>query len=157
MNLISKTLPALLMPFILLASAGMLQAAATETVLYSFAGGGDGTEPTYGLTSDKEGNLYGTTAFGGDADAGTVFELKRSGSGWIHTILYSFTGNTDGAVPSSGVVFDGKEIFTAPPAMEDQTIREMSTCSAPTKKAAGLRLSFTASLRAAMEDTPTVA
>jgi len=36
-----------------------------ETVLYSFTGGKDGSEPWGGLVRDAAGNLYGTTFFGG--------------------------------------------------------------------------------------------
>jgi uncharacterized repeat protein (TIGR03803 family) len=58
-----------------------------ETILYSFCRQGncaDGSSPEAGLISDAAGNLYGTTATGGqagcgdgDAGCGTVFELKR--------------------------------------------------------------------------------
>jgi len=46
----------------------------TESVLHSFSGM-DGAGPQAGLVMDKEGNLYGTTAFGGTYDYGTVFKL----------------------------------------------------------------------------------
>ena len=47
-----------------------------ETVLYSFTGGADGNEPTTGVILGPEGNLYGTTAFGGKENAGVVFKIK---------------------------------------------------------------------------------
>jgi len=47
----------------------------TESVAHRFTGTPDGANPYYGLASDKAGKLYGTTATGGDQDAGTVFEL----------------------------------------------------------------------------------
>jgi len=48
----------------------------SETVLHGFTGsGGDGADPEAGLIMDKAGNLYGTTAFGGSSDNGTVFKL----------------------------------------------------------------------------------
>src|SRR5581483_6615984 len=37
-----------------------------ENVLYRFTGGPDGRDPVGSLTLDPRGNLYGTTAFGGD-------------------------------------------------------------------------------------------
>src|SRR5271157_4984795 len=37
-----------------------------ETVLYSFTGGADGAYPGAGLLRDAQGNLYGTTVYGGD-------------------------------------------------------------------------------------------
>lgn len=45
-------------------------------VLYSFAGGDDGSDPVAGLVMDGNGNLYGTTSAGGTYGAGTVFELN---------------------------------------------------------------------------------
>jgi uncharacterized protein YceK len=47
----------------------------TENSLYSFKGGADGAFPYAGLTSDRSGNLYGTTVDGGSKDVGIVFEL----------------------------------------------------------------------------------
>jgi uncharacterized repeat protein (TIGR03803 family) len=47
----------------------------TETVLYSFGNGTDGSSPFGSLTFDAVGNLYGTTEVGGTYDLGTVFEL----------------------------------------------------------------------------------
>ena len=48
----------------------------TEKVLHTFANNGtDGVEPICGLIFDTAGNLYGTTAQGGTAAAGTVFEI----------------------------------------------------------------------------------
>ncbi len=46
-------------------SAGIVfkvSASGTETVLYTFAGGPDGANPTAGLVRDQAGNLFGTTA-----------------------------------------------------------------------------------------------
>jgi hypothetical protein len=37
-----------------------------EQVLHSFAGGNDGSYPAAGMIFDKAGNLYGTTAQGGN-------------------------------------------------------------------------------------------
>jgi uncharacterized repeat protein (TIGR03803 family) len=46
----------------------------TESVLYSFTGGADGSEPI-GLAMDAQGNLYGTTLLNGARNSGTVFKL----------------------------------------------------------------------------------
>jgi uncharacterized repeat protein (TIGR03803 family) len=85
--------------------------AQTETVLYNFCSQpncGDGAYPESNLTWDDAGNLYGTTYEGGLYGHGTVFELSPlGGGGWNETVLYSFTGGTDGAYPSSNVIFDG--------------------------------------------------
>jgi uncharacterized repeat protein (TIGR03803 family) len=72
------------------------------TVLHSFTGGQDGSQPMAGVTMDKAGNLYGTAQVGG-AGYGTVFKLKQYGSGWIFTPFFTFGGN-DGAYPYARVV-----------------------------------------------------
>jgi len=47
-----------------------------EKVLYSFTGGDDGGYPYAGVILGPEGELYGTTPFGGPANVGVVFEIK---------------------------------------------------------------------------------
>ena len=47
----------------------------TETVLYRFKGGTDGSEPYWGVVADKNGTLYSTTVDGGPYGDGTVFSL----------------------------------------------------------------------------------
>lgn len=74
-----------------------------ETVLYSFAGGSDGAFPFSSLLRDVNGDLYGTTTFGGTSGQGTVFKLNTSG---VETVVYSFTGGTDGGIPAAGLVSD---------------------------------------------------
>jgi uncharacterized repeat protein (TIGR03803 family) len=47
-----------------------------ETVLHSFGGGTDGSEPFAGLIRDAAGKLYGNTCYGGNYTGwGTVFEV----------------------------------------------------------------------------------
>ena len=79
----------------------------TDTVIYAFQGSpADGESPANGdLTFDQNGNIYGTTSQGGNADSGTVFELTPSGSGWTESLLYAFSG-PDGSFPYDGVIFD---------------------------------------------------
>ena len=72
-----------------------------ETVIYSFTGTGDGGYPSGGVTRDTAGNLYGTAGYGGTWDAGVVFMLDPAGH---ETVLYSFTGGTDGGTPAAGVI-----------------------------------------------------
>jgi uncharacterized repeat protein (TIGR03803 family) len=55
------------------------------------------------LVSDKTGNLYGTTYNGGAYGFGTVFRLDSAGN---ESVLYSFTGGSDGAGPFAGLVRD---------------------------------------------------
>jgi uncharacterized repeat protein (TIGR03803 family) len=47
----------------------------TESVLHSFKEKPDGGYPYYGLTADPSGNLFSTTASGGNSEAGIVFEF----------------------------------------------------------------------------------
>ena len=81
----------------------------TETVLYRFQGGSDGSTPVSTLIAGKDGALFGTTAEGGgaatcpysDGSCGTVFKLTPPAKGetsWTETVLHRFTG-IDGAEP----------------------------------------------------------
>jgi uncharacterized repeat protein (TIGR03803 family) len=79
-----------------------------ETVTHTFALTPDGGYPVGGLARDAQGDLLGTTDWGGTYNGGTVFELNTNG---VETILYSFcarTGCTDGENPYAGVVLDAK-------------------------------------------------
>lgn len=102
---------------LLLLAGCFLANAQTFTVLHSFSGGRDGGNPLAGLTRDSAGNLYGTTASGGNSGGGctsngfvgcgTVFKLTPKQGGWVLTPLYTFKGNTenDGAAPVARVIF----------------------------------------------------
>src|SRR6266851_671078 len=86
----------------------------TETALYNF-GNGDGGNAASELVFDKNGNLYGTTEFGGIGNGGTVYKLSPSPAGWTETILHEFPGNwpyscstTDGYNPRGSLVFDSE-------------------------------------------------
>jgi len=74
-----------------------------ESVLYSFTGGSDGGGPVAGLLMDAAGNLYGTTAGGGSSGQGTVFMIDTSNH---ESVLYSFTGGSDGGSPQASLVRD---------------------------------------------------
>jgi uncharacterized repeat protein (TIGR03803 family) len=74
-----------------------------ETILHSFEGGRDGTQPFGGLVEDAKGNLYGTTYLGGSHNGGTVFKLSPSGK---KTVLYNFRGGADGGYPYTSLVLD---------------------------------------------------
>ena len=75
----------------------------TESLLYAFTGGSDGANPAGSLIADTAGNLYSTTQVGGARGYGTIFKLAPDGT---ETVLHSFNGNSDGALPSSGLVVD---------------------------------------------------
>jgi uncharacterized repeat protein (TIGR03803 family) len=81
----------------------------TFTVLHSFKGGTDGEGPNGSVVRDAAGNLYGTTEYGGGGTCftgdgcGTVFKVDTAGK---ETVLYSFTGGADGALPLASVIRD---------------------------------------------------
>jgi uncharacterized repeat protein (TIGR03803 family) len=82
-----------------------MTASGAPTVLYNFcslSGCSDGANPYGGLTLATDGNLYGTTYFGGTKNDGTVFKLSTSGT---LTTLHSFAG-TDGEGPVGAPVED---------------------------------------------------
>jgi uncharacterized repeat protein (TIGR03803 family) len=73
-----------------------------EKVLHSFTGPpSDGAFPYAGLIADSAGNFYGTTSAGGASNSGAVFKVDSAGT---ETILYSFTGGSDGALPYGGLL-----------------------------------------------------
>jgi len=78
-----------------------LTPAGAVSVLHAFTGGADGATPFAGLIQATDGSFYGTTAYGGASSAGTVFQLTPAGA---VSVLYAFTGETDGAAPVAGVI-----------------------------------------------------
>jgi uncharacterized repeat protein (TIGR03803 family) len=78
----------------------------TESIVYNFRGvDGDGAYPNAGLTFDSEGNLYGTTLYGGlfggvcgTLGCGALFELTPSGATWHEHALHLFAGATTAAI-----------------------------------------------------------
>lgn len=86
-----------------------------ETILYNFEGtnSGDGAQPVGNLVEDGAGTFYGVTWNGGLAigdcgnnGCGTIFKFDKSGE----TVLYKFTGTSDGANPSA-LTLDGDGNF----------------------------------------------
>jgi hypothetical protein len=81
-----------------------------EKILYSFGAAPDGNYPYANLIMDAAGNLYGTTALGGETTCkygcGTVFELMPGANGqWTENLLYTFKGYWDGYNPGD-LAFD---------------------------------------------------
>jgi uncharacterized repeat protein (TIGR03803 family) len=100
------------MVILLLAIAGTpLAQAQTYEVLYRFHGKADGGAPDAGVIRDAAGNLYGTTAQGGDLQCdqpqtlgcGVVFKLSPTRK---ETVLHTFTGGADGGFPEAGLLRD---------------------------------------------------
>jgi uncharacterized repeat protein (TIGR03803 family) len=81
-----------------------LDATGHETVLHTFTGGADGSNPDAGgVILDSTGNLYGTAGGGGTTGAGVVYKVDATGQ---ETVLYSFTGGTDGGGPDTDLIRD---------------------------------------------------
>jgi hypothetical protein len=85
-----------------------------QHTLFQFGSFAGGWYPQGGLAVDAAGNVYGTTYDGGDAacpheGCGVVFELTRapSSGAWSETVLHTFTGGADGALPyDAGLAID---------------------------------------------------
>jgi uncharacterized repeat protein (TIGR03803 family) len=79
-----------------------------ESIPYEFQGpaNGDGYFPQCALIADRNGNLYGTTSFGGSDSDGIVFKLSQSMGNYSESILYTFVGapGNDGAQPYSSLI-----------------------------------------------------
>jgi uncharacterized repeat protein (TIGR03803 family) len=89
--------------------------AGRETILHSFGGPPDGQNPTSGVIRDTKGKIYGVTPYGGTVNGncfgrgcGVVFEVSPIGE---ETVLYRFTGGTDGGLPGSNLVLAGKTLY----------------------------------------------
>ena len=80
-----------------------------ETLLHAFVNPRYGASPSGNLIFDRGGNLYGTTAYGGQfCNCGVVYKLIPGASGkYTYRVLHNFNGQ-DGAGPLSGVIMDGQ-------------------------------------------------
>jgi len=78
------------------------------TLLHSFGGPTvDGATPESNLAIGTGGVLYGTTYSGGTFGKGTVYSLTPPAVGstsWTESVLYNFTGGSDGGEPRAGVL-----------------------------------------------------
>jgi uncharacterized repeat protein (TIGR03803 family) len=84
-----------------------VNASGTPVVLYSFnSASGGAYSPLGGLVRDGQANLYGTTAYGGTYNQGTVYKLAPDGT---ETVLYSFAGYpNDGSYPYAVMTLDAE-------------------------------------------------
>jgi uncharacterized repeat protein (TIGR03803 family) len=80
------------------------------SVLYSVPGWGI-SGSFRNLVFDEAGAIYGTTHCDGDDNAGTIFKLAPSGHGWAYTLLYTFTGGSDGQFTISNLVSRNGKLY----------------------------------------------
>jgi len=101
--------------FAAFALVGTSAAQQPATTLHVFTNGTDGGGPQAVLTADPKGNLFGTTWSGGDlgcnggAGCGVIFEEiapATVGGSWTYSVLYDFTGGSDGCCQLSTPAFD---------------------------------------------------
>ncbi|HXM44073.1 MAG TPA: choice-of-anchor tandem repeat GloVer-containing protein [Bryobacteraceae bacterium] len=90
--------------------AGAVYEVGLAAPLYTFTGNADGGQPLGALVGDSKGNLYGTASSGGNGyfgvGNGVIFKVNiASGQ---ETILHTFTGTPDGAVPASALTWDAQ-------------------------------------------------
>lgn len=83
------------------------------TPLYIFNDGNDGGAPQAAILKDPNGVLYGTASQNGESSWGVVFALRPASTVraslsplWIESVLYNFTGGSDGGLPGSDLVMD---------------------------------------------------
>ncbi len=88
--------------------------------LYGFAGGADGSYSQGRVAIARDGSLYGTTWLGGEGSCfssgsgcGVVFHLTPPAtvpaaalSPWNESVLYRFTGGSDGGLPEGDLTLD---------------------------------------------------
>jgi uncharacterized repeat protein (TIGR03803 family) len=87
-----------------------LESSGIETILHSFTGSPDGTNPLASLLLDSAGNLFGTTSGGGtmagscaSSGCGVIFKIDPAGK---ETAIYTFAGMLDGASPKASLMQD---------------------------------------------------
>lgn len=85
------------------------------STLYLFNGGSDGNSPDAPIAFGPDGLIYGTTFYGGISDpcdehgCGIIYSLRPAPTScqsalcpWVETVLYRFTGGSDGGSPAFG-------------------------------------------------------
>jgi hypothetical protein len=89
----------------------------SEQILYSFQNKGDGQNPN-SLVESPNGDLYGTTLYGGSSGESVVFELSKAGSGggWNETVIFdctvqnlglpAYAGGVGGPITNGALVLD---------------------------------------------------
>lgn len=85
----------------------------TLSSLFHFNGLLNGAHPWAGVTFGPDGALYGSTYLGGTHGEGVIFKLQPPATGcrtatcyWTETVIYNFTGGSDGGEPQGSLTFD---------------------------------------------------
>ncbi len=81
-----------------------------QSVIWDFEQS-SGSSPYGGMTFDASGNIFGVTTGGGSGDFGTFYEMAESAGSWTHSVLYNFTGQSDGAAPDGNLIEDAQGNF----------------------------------------------
>ncbi|HPY61826.1 MAG TPA: hypothetical protein PLJ22_01635 [Kiritimatiellia bacterium] len=92
------------------------------TILHSGSWGPNGGRIQAPLVQGRDGNLYGTTLFGGDNDCGVIFRITTDG---VFTRLWSFAGGIEGGLPQAGLIEAGNWFYGTTP-MNNGTIFRFS-------------------------------
>jgi uncharacterized repeat protein (TIGR03803 family) len=81
------------------------------TLLHDFAGGNDDSAtPFFSSLTLSGSTLYGTTAYGGDSNVGTIFSMNTDGTDF--TLLHDFAGgNDDGSGIFGSLTLSGSTLY----------------------------------------------
>ena len=85
----------------LVTARAIVSPAQTLTTLVNFNGSNGNTPYLMALIQGSDGNVYGTTQYGGTSNRGVVFKMTPGG---VVTVLYSFSNGSDGEYPAAGLV-----------------------------------------------------
>src|SRR6202522_4277443 len=85
--------------------------AQTFSVLDNFnpAANATGFTPEASLIAGPDSMLYGTATGGGAGAAGVVFKVHTDGAGF--TVIWNFSGGSNGADPEAGLVLSGNTLY----------------------------------------------
>jgi uncharacterized repeat protein (TIGR03803 family) len=134
--------------------------ASTQTQLYSFSGGSDGANPSYGVLRDSAGDLFGTTPstlVDGVSTSDTIFELVYANGSYTQTTLYTFPDQGLSAptpiMDSAGNLFG---VYGAGGADNDGTIFELTQTNGTYASTVTTLYSFTGGSDGGVPDGPLI-
>jgi uncharacterized repeat protein (TIGR03803 family) len=97
---------------LVLITSGNAQNTPALTTICSFVGW-NGEQP-FAPVVQRNGVFYGTTFLGGTGGVGTVFSLtppSSPGNSWTQSVLYNFTGGSDGGEPTAGLLIGSSGVM----------------------------------------------